>query len=209
MLAPRPHICRCVVPHVADMACCSWLSTLAQWSVFNWLAARECAESGMVKLCHALWGVWDVALHCHLNPRPHICRCVAPHVADMACCSWLSTLAQWSVFNWLAARECAESGMVKLCHALCGVWDVALHCHLNTPPHVCRCASRHVVDMACCSWLSTLVQWSIFNWLAARECALVCMAKDLSCFVLVLGLGFALLACCTSTYLPLRCTTCG
>ena len=163
----------------------------------------------LVKLCHALWGVWDVALHCHLNPRPHICRCVAPHVADMACCSWLLTLAQWSIFNWLAARECAECGMVKLCHALWGVWDVSLHCHLNPRPHVCRCASRHVVDMACCSWLSTLVQWSIFNWLAARECALVCMAKDMSCFVHVLGLGFAMLACFTSTYLPLRFTPCG
>jgi hypothetical protein len=63
---------------------------------------------------HALSIVWDLTLQCLLAPRPHVCCCVAPRVADKLCCHWMSALDQWSFFNGLAACERAEQCMAEV-----------------------------------------------------------------------------------------------
>ena len=80
------------------------------------------------RFTHALSVVWDLTLQCLLAPRPHVCCCVAPRVADKLCCHRVSALGQWSFFNELAARECAEVCIVKilLCFERCLGLDFAM-----------------------------------------------------------------------------------
>ena len=44
LLAPWPHVFRCVAPHVTDMLCCLCLLVVDQRSLFDGHAARECVE---------------------------------------------------------------------------------------------------------------------------------------------------------------------
>ena len=85
----------------------------------------------------------------------------------------------------------------------------AVHCLLVPQPRVCRSAAPHVPEMECRSWLSALVQWSLFNGLAARECSFVCMSEVDSCFVHGLSLGFVMFSSSTAACLFLDCMTCG
>jgi hypothetical protein len=153
LLAPRPHVCCCVTPRVADKLCCLWLSALDQWSFFNGLAACERVEQCMVEVYTCLERGLGLDLQCLLSS----CSTSANLLLCCITCGWHLVLL---VLCWLWANGPSSMGLQlvsvqnnvwqRSTHALSVVWDLTLQYLLAPQLHVCCCVAPRVADKLCC-----------------------------------------------------------
>ena len=122
----------------------------------------------------------SLALHCLLAPWLHVCCWLTLPVTQMVCPFRLSALVPWSLFNGLAGGAYLAG---IHCAMLCA-WFVAWHCNACLLHfHVFVVVLLHMFPSCCVGPCCALYQWPAFITLAARECAVVCMPRAVSCIL--------------------------